>query len=571
MRLKKRNLVSFASAALALSLTFTGCIDNEESDGVYAMRQAQAALINAKAEAETILATAQAAYDNARAQVELAEAKVIEAEADYQVLQNEAKQLENSIQAERDAAEIAILEAQLEVTLAEQKKALADAENAIELAALVNEQVLAEAQQDLAEALQDLKDRVAAEEIENSVLETYVDRYDVLTVEITNLQEEIVGLTAEIALDKLYAIGGDSEKLIDELAKVIAEKNADKADQEALQARYEAVLTDLSSIDAEIVSAKDEVAALEASIVETDVLLEDEEDKVRLAAQNMSDARLAYDGQYYVINVNGTIGALTTKSGYEMDAEYLMDEAFDAYNYASDLKDVVDDFEGNDPVEHEVDAELFTTYDYELEESHMVAANARLKAEGGSTSYLFREIDFYEDIVSSTSDADDKEDAQLIIDFLKLVVTGYEEEIGGTTTEAGVEALRNAYFAAKDVYIAKELAFDNASDAYDAAVEAKAVIEATKAEAQADIDNLEDYITTIQDGNKEMIEEAISDAKEAIISIEEALAVLDINSTQWTGLIAVKELELSQKEEKLAVKQQEADSVKALIDAELAK
>jgi hypothetical protein len=74
----KITLIAFFASALILS----SCMKNEVSPGIESVRTAYAALLNAKAQAEIIIANADAAYTNALAQYQLALAALKEAESE---------------------------------------------------------------------------------------------------------------------------------------------------------------------------------------------------------------------------------------------------------------------------------------------------------------------------------------------------------------------------------------------------------------------------------------------------------------------------------------------------------
>jgi len=563
MNFKKPNLAPAVGMALALSLCFTSCIDNSESDGVLAVRQAQAELIKAKATAETTIAIAEAAYQNALAEVKLAEAEQQKAETAYQLLVNEAKALANSLQSANDEAEKQLIEAKLEVNLAEQKRALADAENAIEVANYVNEANLASAKQDLAEALKDIEERVASEAVDNPVLDTYVAKYTALLTEINTLQNSIVSQTATIAKHKLYATGsyGSGVKLVSEVTKLKAEYASDKAEYEAIVVRYKAVLADLSTVDAEVVAAQDEIASLKAEIAKTEVSLEAKEAEVKIAAQAKSDARFAYDGYYYTIGSNGQTSSLNFNSSDETNAKFLMDQALDAYNDALQLEAVIDGLEENDAYSYYVDDKVFTELNYELDKSDIIAAN------GGSQN--FRETDYYQDIIDNSTVASEVSDADAVIKFVKAVIAQLKEDVGGATPKAGVEALMDAYFAAKKVYLAAGVAFDNTDDAYDVVVDEYNTINDSKTAYESSITNLKSFISTIENGTEDDINVAISNAEDDVISIDNQLNELDVDITEWSSLVAVEETQLAIDVAKKEAKEKEADEVEVLLNAEL--
>ena len=150
MNKKFLSVVLFGALMAGSSVTFTGCIDNDEPAGIENLRGAKAELLRAKVAVET----AEAALRNAYAAEHLAQAKWTEAMAAKQELENEEKRLKNEVEAAKTeaekaywAAELARVEADLaknkltweadrlaaETVLAQARKDYEDAMKAIEL------------------------------------------------------------------------------------------------------------------------------------------------------------------------------------------------------------------------------------------------------------------------------------------------------------------------------------------------------------------------------------------------------------------------------------------------------
>jgi hypothetical protein len=101
--MKKKNIVSlFLAGALlgGFAVTFTGCIDNDEPEGIKVLREAKAGLLSAK----QALAAAEATKLQAEAQKALAEAEVAKAQAEIDKILAEANAAKIKAEAEATAA-----------------------------------------------------------------------------------------------------------------------------------------------------------------------------------------------------------------------------------------------------------------------------------------------------------------------------------------------------------------------------------------------------------------------------------------------------------------------------------
>jgi hypothetical protein len=118
--MNKRNILSLflvGSLLGGLSVTFTGCIDNDEPEGIKVLREAKAGLLSAK----QAVAAAEATKYQADAQLVLAQAEVEKAKAAAIKLQAEAEAAKTQAQADS-------IRAQIEVITADAQKALYEAE-----------------------------------------------------------------------------------------------------------------------------------------------------------------------------------------------------------------------------------------------------------------------------------------------------------------------------------------------------------------------------------------------------------------------------------------------------------
>lgn len=123
----KRNILYVSLAAALATTSLSGCIDNDEPDGILALRQAKASYINAQAANETTLANADAAYKAAETAVKNAEAKQVEAIAKKAEYEAAKAEYEVKLAEAKTEAEIAAIKAGLEVTLQEKANELQQA------------------------------------------------------------------------------------------------------------------------------------------------------------------------------------------------------------------------------------------------------------------------------------------------------------------------------------------------------------------------------------------------------------------------------------------------------------
>lgn len=123
----KRNILYVSLAAALATTSLSGCIDNDEPDGILALRQAKASYINAQAANETTLANADAAYKAAETAVKNAEAKQAEAIAKKAEYEAAKAEYEVKLAEAKTEAEIAAIKAELDVTLQEKANELQQA------------------------------------------------------------------------------------------------------------------------------------------------------------------------------------------------------------------------------------------------------------------------------------------------------------------------------------------------------------------------------------------------------------------------------------------------------------
>lgn len=276
------------TAVLAGLLLTTGCVKNEEADGVKALRQAQAAKLNAEATATTLAAEAEAAYRNAEAAVKQAEVAIKEADARAKEIQNAYNEANN---------EISIANAQIAADLNQ-----AQTQAAIDKALVTAEKELAEAQKDLEIALSQYEADLAADAATNKNLSAYLTAYKEAISEVNTLRQEIVGLQRNLATAQLYFLNNDltdSGNLA--AAKTIQQEflNVKLGYLQGWVERYEAVMGDLATIADELVDVKEDIYNLKSQIDDKEVEQELAEQAREVA---LEEYQAAYDAWEEVVN-----------------------------------------------------------------------------------------------------------------------------------------------------------------------------------------------------------------------------------------------------------------------------
>lgn len=190
--MKKWTFLVASAMLVGATPVFTGCVDNDEPEGINILRKAKAELIIAKkvvAEAESLRVKAEATKLEAEAKVQEAEAELKKARAEK--VKAEAAQVAALTESEKAkyAAQIAEIEAQIAKSKAETEAAIATAEAARQAAEDAHQQALAE--------MEKAKNTLSADE--RATIEMYQQRYDAAATEYneryidyTNAQSEYV-------------------------------------------------------------------------------------------------------------------------------------------------------------------------------------------------------------------------------------------------------------------------------------------------------------------------------------------------------------------------------------------
>lgn len=212
--MKKWTYLVAAGMLLGATPVFTGCIDNDEPEGITILRKAKAELIVAKkavVDAEALRLKAEASKLEAEAKVKEAEADLTKANAE--LVRAQAAQLAALTEAEKAkyAAEIAKIEAQIAKIKAETEAAIAQAEATRQAAEAAHQLALIQ--------IEKAKNTLTAEELQ--MLSMYQNRYDAAATEYNNRHIDYVNAQNEY----LNALAAAEERNDDIDYKRILEKN----------------------------------------------------------------------------------------------------------------------------------------------------------------------------------------------------------------------------------------------------------------------------------------------------------------------------------------------------------
>jgi len=337
-----RKITMMVGFVLSTGLLLTNCVKNEESDGVKALREAQAGYYDALAQAEVLTAEADAAYTNAEAAHELAYAATQNAIAAQERAQAKIDSL-NAVKSEAQTdADIAVIEAQLQVQLANKEAALIAAQNSIETAKLKAEADLLDAQKALV-AAQDAYQK-ALQDADDAMVNYYYGLYSDALDEVNSLQREINELTWDIASDKSeLAYLTTDESLWNEtvIANEILELNIDVTNYQGdivdLQSEKSVLEEEVTFLNSILSGQNTNVDAKLTTIKATLSTLRQDSASLKV---EMDDASAAYDLAYnayydyyydvYTPMYNTVSDAPYTIYGYQTNIAY--------YNYQKAVK-----------------------------------------------------------------------------------------------------------------------------------------------------------------------------------------------------------------------------------------
>ena len=277
---------------------FSGCIDNEESDGVKSLRKAQASLIQAKAYETTLRANADSAFAVVQLRIDIASAVIAEANA--------------ALEAAKSDNERSTLAVKLEIEMLEQNALLAAAQDA-----------LASAQKDLEIALSDYEAELADDAAKNKTLDKYLVSYKAAIADANALQVEIIGLQESLFKAEFYALDSDLNITADILEKKELEKSKLERTldlNEGWLAKAEAVYGNTADRHAVINDVREIKEQLELEIDAKDVEIEKLDGQKNAKEKAYENALVAYGA---AMDAEDEIEAFTDGAGGTIPQEVL--------------------------------------------------------------------------------------------------------------------------------------------------------------------------------------------------------------------------------------------------------
>ena len=372
MNKKFLSVVLFGALMAGSSVTFTGCIDNDEPAGIENLRGAKAELLKAKAAVET----ANAAYRDAETQLKLAEVEKEKLTNESIKLANQLKELELQEETAKTEAAIAEIQAKLEQnklkweaellkekeTLAVAQKAYEDAMKALELSktylseaelkqleAVEKQLGLAKTAMETAKAeLEDAyKDKVTAPEnyineatLKEDLLNAQTE-LDKATNKLAIKKEALAALESDDAYNAWLALKAKYNAKIDSLNAVLADKETAKA--KIIAENTNGAIKDLQ----DAVTAMDNIIQNKKSAAGTadSTFTVSEAIKGDLSADNQGF--ITYTGGVFTANFESTqnVLALTKTNGNDKS-----DELSDATAYATLMDNTYGFADGNGSV-----------------------------------------------------------------------------------------------------------------------------------------------------------------------------------------------------------------------------
>lgn len=288
----------FAAAAIMAVFVFSGCIDNEESEGVKSLRKAQANLIQARAYEITLRANADSAYATVQLRIGIAQAVIAEANA--------------ALEAAKSDNERSTLAVKLEIEMLEQNALLAAAQDA-----------LASAQKDLEIALSDYEAELADDAAKNKTLDKYLVSYKAAIADANALQVEIIGLQESLFKAEFYALDSDLAITADILEKKELEKSKLERTldlNEGWLAKAKAVHGNTADRHAVINDVREIKEQLELEIDAKDVEIEKLDGQKNAKEKAYENALVAYGA---AMDAEDQIEAFTDGAGGEIPQEVL--------------------------------------------------------------------------------------------------------------------------------------------------------------------------------------------------------------------------------------------------------
>ncbi|WP_291854725.1 hypothetical protein [Marinilabilia sp.] len=294
-----KNLKLLTGAAVLAGLLFTtGCVKNEETDGVKALRQAQAGLLNAQATAATTAAEAQAALANAEAAYKQAQASVQEAQAEKEAALAEQQRISNALQQATNANEIAKMEAELATFLLTEDLNQAAKQAEIDLAMAEAAIQMEIAQEKLNLQLADLQHQAKLAAVQdadglndelNSQLNTAIGDLNGVLTQLKTKRGLLYN--AQISLINLQYNLGDTKAQLAQDSLDLDDMKAELTEQEAALEVLETALADPSGIASLIETVEGEYQALQADSLAKRVAKENADAAYKSAINDLTTFR----------------------------------------------------------------------------------------------------------------------------------------------------------------------------------------------------------------------------------------------------------------------------------------
>ena len=525
-------------AAMLGALTFGACVDNNESASVEAVRnakaeelKAQAALLNAEAQAKVILANAEAALKASQAAINQAEAAIKEAQARYQEALAEAKEIEN----EGALAELQAKIAEYEATIAYQQMLKAQYVAQMEQDAINAEIKLMQVQQNLLD--QQLAFNQKLDEVADAEAQELRKLYNAYVKEAGELNNAIASVTYyQNVIAQAEAGIITAEELCE---KNIASWTANIADAEAQIAAYQAVLDvymeahgDEIISDEELIKLTNEAYVKLAELTEAHQVASDE---YFAAVDARNEARTAYDAVISNTNGNAPAQALAAaETAYEAAINALATKAgLKVYSNASDATGIVKAFAWgyySDDKVSGVNSVFNTVIDGEKRASAYKPTKAELTANQGFKGA-------YEYALYTINEANLK----ALVDATKgKVYTEKELKDLADAVEAakkGLAASEEGLTAAEKAVVDTEAASKKAQADYDAALAALNAAEKAREDAVKAIDDKLAAIDKEWDAARVKVTET-QDAYDKVLKdpkatdVDKALALLNLQEAK---------------------------------------
>ncbi len=589
-----------------------GCIKNEEADGVKALREAQAALINAKAANETTLANAEAAFVQAQAKIEEAKALQAAAQARYQELQNDLREAQNT-------DDIARMEADLELFQVQKQGEIAAAQ--LEAEVLLNNAKIA-----LEGSIRALKAEIAISEVSTPALDEYLAKYTEAVAKVTGLQGQIIGKEAEIATAEYYNSSNDLMNL-----KLIEKEklNNEKASLEAWKTRYEAVSGGRITVAEAVLDAREMEDSLEFAREEVRVERA-KQDMLRANASTIyTNANTDYQEannalakiEQFTNGIGGSIPYSFLEVHYDVPNPTPSFNNFQAADYYETAIEAMEEGLSNYELVYEEILEIKDIYADQIEDLEAAIEAAREEVVEKEHAYTLAVVEYQADQTTAKESAMDNAETELqdaqdaltdaIVDYANFrndindsdltdveahytvhynnwvdgdliftiddLIAWYEARIAQREAEledyeldlAVVEAYI-AYLESIDVDRIPELkeAYFAARAAYWAAVEKYNELNSQEIFLTTELSRTAIYVNALEN-EEELINDNLDNIEKGIYQTEAAVAMIDKDFASWEAYKTKLQRELTVLEDELAVYQKKAENYYALVNAEL--